>query len=74
MQNVVSSNILFKIKVYGSISLPVVLYRCETWSLTLREERKPGMFENSVLCIIFRPMRNEVIEGWIKLNKEEIII
>jgi hypothetical protein len=74
MQNVVSSSFLLKIKVYGSITLPVVLYRCETWSLTLREECKPGMFENRVLCIIFRPMRKEVIEEWIKLNKEELMI
>jgi hypothetical protein len=74
MQNVVSSSYLFKIKVYGSISLPVALYRCETCSLTFRGEGKPEMFENSVRCIIFRPMRNEVIEEWIKLNKEELMI
>jgi hypothetical protein len=72
MQNVVSSSFLFKIKVYGSITLPVVFYRCETWSLALREESKLEMFENRVLCIIFMHMRNEVIEEWIKLHKEKL--
>jgi len=59
MQNLVSSSFLFKIKVYACITLPVVLYVCETWSLTLREERRLRMFENSVLSIIFRCMRGE---------------
>jgi hypothetical protein len=72
MQNVVSSNILIKIKVYGSITLPVVLYevRFESCSLTLREERRLRIFENSMLSIIFRGMREEVRGEWIKLNKE----
>ena len=60
MQNLVSSRFLFKIKVYGFITLPVVVYRCEIWSLTLSEERRLRMFENSVLSIIFRRMRDEV--------------
>jgi hypothetical protein len=72
MQSLVSSSFLFKVKVYGSITLPVVLYRCETWSLTLREERRLRMFENSLLSIIFRPMRDEVTGEWIKLYKEEL--
>ena len=38
-----------KIKIYRSIILPVVLYGCETWSLTLREERRLRLFENTVL-------------------------
>jgi len=38
-----------KIKIYRTIILPVVLYGCETWSLTLREERRLRVFENSVL-------------------------
>ena len=38
-----------KIKIYRTVSLPVVLYRCETWSLTLREERRLRVFENRVL-------------------------
>ena len=40
--------------------LTVVLYGCETWSLTLREERKLGVFENMVLRRIFGPRRDEV--------------
>ena len=43
-----------------SIILPVVLYGCETWSLTLREERKLRVFENMVLRRIFGPRRDEV--------------
>ena len=42
-----------KIKIYGTIILPLVLYGCETWSLTLREERKLRVFENMVLRRIF---------------------
>jgi hypothetical protein len=43
------------------IILPVVLYGCETWSLTLREENRLGMFENRVLRGLFGPKRDEVI-------------
>ena len=43
------------IKIYRTIILPVVVYGCETWSLTLREERKLGVFENMVLRRIFGP-------------------
>ena len=39
----------FKIKMYRTIILPVVLYGCETWSLTLREERRLRVFENRML-------------------------
>ena len=49
-----------KIKIYRTIILPVVLYGCETWSLTLREERKLRVLENMVLRRIFGPRRNEV--------------
>jgi len=49
-----------KIKIYRTIILPVVLYGCETWSLTLREERKLRMIENMVLRRIFGPRRDEV--------------
>ena len=48
------------IKIYRTIILPVVLYGCETWSLTLREERRPRVFENMVLRRIFGPKRDEV--------------
>ena len=49
-----------KIKLYRTIILSVVLYGCETWSLTRREERKLGVFENMVLRRIFGPRRDEV--------------
>ena len=65
VQNLLSSRLLsknlkIKIRVYRNIILPAVLYGCETWSLTLREERKLGVFENSVLRRIFRPREDEV--------------
>jgi len=47
-----------KIKIYRIIILPVVLYGCETWSLTLREESRLRVFENRVLGRIFGPERD----------------
>jgi hypothetical protein len=64
VQNVLSSRLLpknIKIKIYRSIILPV-LFGCETWSLTLREERRLRLFENRVLRRIFGPKREEVTE------------
>jgi hypothetical protein len=56
---------------YKMIILPVVLYGCETWSLTLREEHRLRVFENRVLRSIFIPKRDEVMGEWRKfLNKE----
>ena len=49
-----------KIKIYRNIILPVVLYGCETWSLTLREERRLRVFENRVLRRVFRSKKDEV--------------
>jgi len=49
-----------KIKIYRNIVLRVVLYGCETWSLTLREERRLRVFENRVLRRIFGPKRDDV--------------
>ena len=49
-----------KIKIYRTVILPVVLYGCETWSLTVLEERKLRVFENMVLRRIFGPRRDEV--------------
>jgi hypothetical protein len=46
----------------------VVLYRCETWSLKLREEHKLRVLENRVLRRIFGPKRDEVMGGWRKLH------
>jgi hypothetical protein len=51
-------------RIYKTIILPVVLYGCETWSLTLREEHKLRVFENRVLRRIFGPKRDEVTGGW----------
>ena len=51
--------------------MPVVLYGCETWSLTLREERKVRVFENVVLRI-FGPRRDEVTGEWRRLHNEEL--
>jgi hypothetical protein len=49
-----------KIGIYKMVILPVVLYECETWSLTLREEHRLRVFENRVLRRIFGPMMDEV--------------
>jgi hypothetical protein len=61
-----------KIKIYKTIILPVVLYGCETLSLTLREEHRLRVFENRVLRRIFGPKRDEVTGGWRKLHNEEL--
>jgi hypothetical protein len=49
-----------KIKIYRTLILLVVLYGCEAWSLTLREERRLRAFENRVLMRVFGPKRDEV--------------
>jgi hypothetical protein len=57
-QNLLSSCLLsknLKIRIYKTIILPAVLYRCETWSLTLREEHRLRVFGNRVLRRIFGP-------------------
>jgi len=54
------------------IILPVILYGCETWSLTLREERKLSVSENMVLRRIFGPRRDEVTGEWCRLHNEEL--
>ena len=61
-----------KVKIYRTIILPLVLYGCETWSLTLREERRLRVFENRVLMRVFGPKRDEVSGEWRKLHKEEL--
>jgi hypothetical protein len=61
-----------KVRIYKTISLPVVPYGCETWSLTVREEHKLRVFENRVLRRIFVPKRDEVTGGWRKLYNEEL--
>jgi len=61
-----------KIKIYKTIILPLVLYGNETWSLTLREERRLRMFEERVLRRIFGPKTDEVTGEWRKLHNEEL--
>ena len=61
-----------KMKIYRTIILPMVLYGCETWSLTLREECRLRVFENSVLRRVFGPKRDKVTVEWRKLHKEEL--
>jgi hypothetical protein len=61
-----------KIKVYRNIIVPVVLYGCETWSLTLRDERRLGVFGNSVLRRIFGNRRDEVTRERRQLLNEEL--
>ena len=60
------------IKIYRTIILPVVLYECDTWSLTLREEHRLRVFENRVLRRIFEPNREGVTGEWRKLHNEEL--
>jgi len=75
VENLWSSSLLskkLKIKIYRTIILPVVLYGCETWSLTLREERRLRVFENRVLRRVFGPKRDQVTGEWRKLHNEEL--
>jgi len=75
VQNLLSSRLLsknLKIKIYRSVILPVVLYGCETWSLTLREERRLRVFEIKVLRRIFGPRGDEVTGDWRRLHNEEL--
>jgi hypothetical protein len=61
-----------KVKIYKTIILPVVLYGCESWSLTFREEHRLKVFENRVLRGIFGPKRDEVTGEWRKLHNGEL--
>jgi len=75
-QNVSSSSLLFKnikIKIYRTVILPVVLYGCDTWSLTLREEHKLRVFENRVLRKMSGSKKDEVTGEWRKLHNEVIM-
>jgi hypothetical protein len=61
-----------KIRVYRTVALPVVLYGCETWSLTLREEQRLRVFGNRVLRRIFGPKRDEATGEWRRLHNGEL--
>jgi hypothetical protein len=66
------ANQKFKDKIYRAIILPVVLYGRETWSLTLREERRLRVSESTVLRRIFGPRRDQETREWRKLYNEEL--
>jgi hypothetical protein len=75
VENVLSSSLVskkLKIKIYRTIILPVVLYGCETWLLTLREECRLKVFENRALSRVFGPKRGEVTGEWRTLHSEEL--
>jgi hypothetical protein len=75
VQNLLSSRLLSKntkIRVYRTIILPVILYGCETWFLTLREEQRLRVFENRVLRSIFGSKRDEATGEWRRLHNEEL--
>jgi hypothetical protein len=75
VQNLRSSRLLsknLKIRIYNTIILPVVLYGCETWSLTLREEHRLRMFENRILRKVFGLKMDEGTGEWRKLHNEEL--
>jgi hypothetical protein len=66
IQNLLSSLLSrnVNVRIYKTVIMPVVLYGCETWSLTAREEYELRVFENSVLRRIFGPKRDGVTGGW----------
>jgi len=75
VQNLLSSSLIskyFKNKIHRTIILPMVLYGCETWSLTLTEEHRLRVFENRELRKIFGPKRYEVTGELRKLHNEEL--
>jgi hypothetical protein len=75
VQSLLSSHLLsrnLQVKIYKTVILPVVLYGCETWSLTLREGHRLRVFENRVLRRIFGPKRDEVTGEWRKLHSREL--
>jgi hypothetical protein len=74
VQNLLSSRLTskyLKIKIYKTVILPVVLYGCESWCLTLREEHRLRVFENRVLRRIFG-LKREVDGSWRKLFNDEL--
>ena len=75
VQNILSASLLpkyIKFKIYRTKILPVFVYGCETWSLTLREDSRLRVFENRLLRRIFGLKTDEVTGEWRKLHKEEL--
>ena len=74
VQNLLSSRLLsknLKIKLFRNIIMPVFLYGCETWSLSLRNGSRLSVFEKRVLRRVFGSKRDEVTGEWRKLHNEE---
>ena len=75
LEKVLSSHLLskkLKVKTYKTIILPVVLYGCETWSLTLKEGHRLRVLENKVLRKIFGAKKDEITGEWRKLHNAEL--
>jgi len=75
VQNLLSSSLLsknIKIQIFRNITFPVAMYRCEAWSLTLREEGTLRVCQNRELRKIFGLKRDEGTEDWRKLRNEEL--
>ena len=75
VQNLLSSSLLsknIKIKIHTITILPVVLYECETWLLTMREECRLRVFENKVLRSTFGPKRDDGTGGWRRVHNKEL--
>jgi hypothetical protein len=75
VQNLLFSGLLskdIKIKIYRAIILPVLLYGCETWCVTLSEQHRLRVFKNMVLRNICGPKGGEVTGEWRRLHKKEL--
>ncbi|KAJ4444178.1 hypothetical protein ANN_05968 [Periplaneta americana] len=75
VEKLLSSSLLsknLKVRIYKTVILPVVLYGCETWTLTLREEQRLRVFENNILRKIFGAKRDDVTGEWRKLHNTEL--
>ncbi|KAJ4429543.1 hypothetical protein ANN_21712 [Periplaneta americana] len=75
VEKLLSSSLLsknLKVRIHKTVILPVVVYGCETWTLTLREEQRLRVFENKVLRKIFGAKRDEVTGEWRKLHNGEL--
>jgi hypothetical protein len=75
VQSLLSSYLLsrnLRVKIYKTIILPPILYRCEPWSLTLRQEHRLRAFENRVLRSISGPKRDEVTGDWRKMHSGKL--
>jgi hypothetical protein len=76
LKNLLSSRFLsknLKIKIYRTIIVLVLLYRCESWSLILRQEDRQRGSEKRVLRRIFGPKRDDIAGGWRRLHNEELL-